>query len=178
MLSALQFIKSIIKVKPDSMSTNSILTDSDDSFLTYYRNLPSNIYYTTDSEYRASIRKIFGIDESNVITPYSSYDKEDMCEPKEMDDISKDETRLDSRTLDGRMDILYNLTYEHDFFSELYESAAGQMLSTDLKIGQAVVCSYDTFAMYHTAIWLYLVRGDVSKNECKELYKYFHSSNI
>lgn len=145
-------------------------------FLVFYRTLPSMIYYSTDAEYRQSIRKVFDITHSTVTTGYSSFDASDMCDPKEMDEVSRDETNINTGLLDTRMEILYNVTYQHDFFNALYLSAAGQMMSTDLKIGQAVVCCYDTFQWYHTAVWVYLVRGDISEKsvpECEKLYKYF-----
>jgi hypothetical protein len=60
-------------------------------------------------------------------------------------------------------------------FKDLYLSAAGRMFSTDLRIGQAVVCSYDTFHLYYSCIWaLYHNKCNIeSLSEYKTLKKWF-----
>jgi hypothetical protein len=64
---------------------------------------------------------------------------------------------LDMDALETGMDKLFLATCEDPIFRTLYEYAAGRMFSTDLKIGQAVLCSYDTFPWYFSCVWHHLM---------------------
>jgi hypothetical protein len=77
----------------------------------------------------------------------------------DLDPISKDEMELDMDALEEGMDILFLATHEDPVFRTLYEYAAGRMFSTDPKIGQAVLCSYDTFPWYFSCVWYYVLES-------------------
>ena len=124
------------------------------SFLTHFRSLNSRISYDSDIEYRKSIRHIFQF-RSDIQTFYSDLKKEDFSE-NEIDPESKDEMDLDMDALEEGMHIIFLTTYDNPLFRTLYEYAAGRMFSTDPKIGQAVLCSYDTFAWYFACIYAFL----------------------
>ena len=73
------------------------------------------------------------------------------------------------------MEEWFKKTMKNKEFQNLYLSAAGRMFSTDLRIGQAVICSYDTFHLYYTCIWhLYNDGIEIAYlDEYKQLQKWF-----
>lgn len=144
-------------------------------FFERYTTLPSYLIYNTNAEYRDVLRKVFNLD-TTKITPYAGLNIEDIYHTELIDDESKDEMLLDSTTLDKHMEYLYDLTKDSYIFKDLYIKAAGRMFSTDMKIGQAIVCSYDTFNMYHTCVWYYLVDPHSLESipEYKKLYNYYN----
>ena len=144
-------------------------------FIEHYKTLPSQISYNNNEEYRRYLRTVFRLD-PNKITPYSSLNLEDIYKQSEIDEESRDEMEFDPDTLDKNMEILFKKTYKIYDFKEIYILAAARMFSTDIKIGQAVLCSYDTFSLYHTCIWYILVDPFMNIEtitEYNELLKYF-----
>ena len=140
-------------------------------FLEYFRGLPSTIVYTTDKEYRDHIRKAFRFD------PKEKYNYNGrLMKLEDLDEISRDEVMFDSKAISKSLDIIFKHTKNDSFFHSLYEHAAGRMFSETLEIGQAVVCSYDTFHWYYSCVWYYL-QGGVSSlsaiQENKKLKDYF-----
>ena len=114
------------------------------------------------------------------MTPYASLSTEDIYSKDEIDEESHDEMLLDSKALDTYMEYLYVLTRNKYEFQELYKKAAGRMFSLDMKIVQAVLCSYDTFVWYHSIVWFYIVDQNTvltSLPEYQKLAKYFDITN-
>ena len=149
-------------------------------FLDYFRSLSPNISYHSDVEYRQHLRRIFRFSPEKR-TYYANLKSEDLglglglgldrnLDFEEMDPISKDEMELDMDALEEGMDRLFLATWEDPLFRTLYEYAAGRMFSTDPKIGQAVLCSYDTFAWYFSCVWHHLV--DSKEKPLVELQEY------
>jgi hypothetical protein len=140
-------------------------------FLEYFKNLPSVIVYATNREYRDRIRKVFRFDPKETY----SYDGKRM-NFEDLDEESKDELMFDSTSMSTSMDMLFHATENDPFFQDLYRHAAGRMFSESLEIGQAVVCSYDTFHLYYSCVWYYLHGGTSSLSaieECRKLKAYF-----
>jgi hypothetical protein len=75
---------------------------------------------------------------------------------QDIDDITKDELNYDEESISRTMDVLFEMTKENSQFRELYELAAGKMLSTDRLTGQAILFSYDYLADFHHCIVAYL----------------------
>jgi hypothetical protein len=46
------------------------------------------------------------------------------------------------------------------FFEDIYLLAAATMFSTDVKIGQTILCSYDFFHLYFTCLWHFFLEKD------------------
>ena len=134
--------------------------------LDYYSTLPSFIVYETNQEYRDCIRLVFRFDPKETFTydgQIQSFDS--------LDEETQDELLFDSKRVYESMDIMYQLTSTSLFFQELYLNAAGRMFSTDPKIGQAVVCAYHTFDLYHACVWYYFFGGTTSLYACGEYSK-------
>ena len=127
------------------------------NYIEYYKNLPSSIVYIDDTEYRNAIRKVFYFDPKKMYT-YNGK----VTNFEQLDSVTKDELNLDSDMIKTSMDALYNATKHESLFQELYLSAAGRMFSTEQEIGHAVLCSYDTFSLYHSCVWHYLHGGVAS----------------
>jgi len=142
-------------------------------YLDYYNTLPSFIVYETNEEYRDCIRLVFRFDPTEKFT----YDGK-LQSFESLDELTQDELLFDSKRVNESMDILYEITHTCAFFRELYLTAAGRMFSTDPKIGQAVVCSYDTFDLYHACVWYYLFGGYTSLHACGEYSKLKSYFNI
>jgi hypothetical protein len=135
-------------------------------YLDYFNTLPSFIVYETNEEYRDCIRLVFRFDPNEKFTydgKLQSFDS--------LDEQTQDELLFDSKRVNESMDTLYEMTTTSSFFRELYLNAAGRMFSTDPKIGQAVVCAYDTFDLYHACVWYYLFGGYTSLTSCAEYSK-------
>ena len=90
--------------------------------------------------------------------------------------FEKDEVFLDSKSITTSMDCIYEHTSIDPHFQELYVKSAGRMFSTDPQIGQAVLCAYDTFMLYYSAVWHFLHGGVSALLNCpeyKKLVSYF-----
>jgi hypothetical protein len=88
--------------------------------------------YSNTNEYRKEMRRIFCMNSSNYPHIDNSIDSE-----------SRDELEYDEKTMSAALDRIYTKTRDHPLFKDIYEKAAGCMLSTDPEIGLAVLCSYD-----------------------------------
>ena len=127
---------------------------------------PSFISYTSDKEYRAQIRQIFRFDPTEKFTYHGK-----MTNFSDMDPVTQDELMFDNKKLSQSMDMLFEDTIAEPFFQDMYLHAAGQMFSTDLKIGQAVLCSYDTFGLYFACVWYFYAGGISGLLMCSEHQK-------
>lgn len=143
------------------------------SFLDKYKQLPSAMIYSDNIEYRNSIRKVFQFD----LNEKYSYDGK-VNNYDELDEISRDELLFDNKSMVNGMNELFYATKKNSIFQDLYKSAAARMFSESMEIGQAVLCSYDTFSWYHTCVWFYLNSGITEVISCAEynnLQKYFEN---
>ena len=100
------------------------------------------IKYSNDFEYRSSLRKVFGMKNSDNLD-------------KDMDDISYDEHDFDMENTSKCLDYVYESTCNNPLFQELYDSAAEKMISVDRSIGLSVLFSYDYFAGFHKCLCCY-----------------------
>lgn len=142
-------------------------------YIEYFKSLPSSIVYTDDKDYRNAIRKVFRFEPNKKYTYDGKLQNYD-----DLDEISKDELLMDSESITTSMDALYNATKNENVFQDLYLKAAGRMFSTDPSIGHAVMCSYDTFYLYHSCVWYYLHGGIASLltiHEFEQLQQYFQN---
>jgi hypothetical protein len=139
------------------------------------KNLPQTIQYSDNKEYRQRFREIFDISES-ARTCYANIE---VSLDKDEDLETKDELNYDTSMMEKGMEEWFLKTNNTEsnplsVFKELYLSAAGRMFSTDLRIGQAVICSYDTFHLYYACIWaLYNNHNIESLSEYQTLRKWF-----
>ena len=86
----------------------------------------------------------------------------------DIDEETRDELTYDEDAISAGMDKLYDFTKDNELFNELYELAAGRMLSTDKYIGQAVLLSYDYLFLFHQCLGSF-VKGVFDKEN--EYYK-------
>ena len=138
-------------------------------FFLHLQTLPSHLPYHSNREYRATIRNVFQF-QPEKRTYYAGLEQSDIVSDKEIDAESKDEMELDMDTFEKGMEFLFLATNSDPLFRKLYEYAAGRMFSTDPRIGQGVICSYDTFSWYFTCIWHYL--QDKNHLEINKLTEY------
>jgi hypothetical protein len=139
------------------------------------KSLPEKIHYSNNKEYRQQIRYFFDICKnarSYYVDISFSDSSSDSAEAE--DDETRDELHYDSSVVETGMKELFNITNNHPQFKELYLYAAGRMFSTDLTIGQAVICSYDTFRLYYTCIWHLIHNNEITNlEEYQQLKKWF-----
>lgn len=138
-------------------------------FIDFYKTLPSWLYYSTNKEYRDTIRKVFRFNETKK-SHYADLKINHVYE-NEYDTETLDELSFDTEQMEKGMQALYEITENQALFQDLYLLAAGRMFSTDPKIGQAVLCSFDYFYEYHTIIWYYLSDGYSSAVKCPSYEK-------
>ena len=136
---------------------------------------PSVISYQSNTEYREWIRKIFHFTKDTK-SYYADLTEKDMASFSTMDAESKDEMEFDMVTMERGLDFLLTATKDDFIFEELYILAAATMISTDIKIGQTVLCSYDFFHLYYTCLWYFFqekTRKIETLPEYKRLYAIF-----
>jgi len=138
-------------------------------FIDFYHSLPSWLYYSTNKEYRDTIRKVFRFNDTKKST-YADMKLNHVYET-DVDEETKDELSFDTAQMERGMQLLYEITCSQALFQELYLLAAGRMFSTDPTIGQAVLCSFDYFSDYHTVVWYYLLDGYSAAVKCPSYEK-------
>jgi len=134
---------------------------------------PPIISYNSNEEYRECIRNIFHFTK-DVKSYYANLTEKDMAST--IDAESKDEMEFDMVTMERGLDFLFTQTKDEFIFKELYILAAATMISTDIKIGQTVLCSYDFFHLYYTCLWYFFqekTRKIETLPEYKRLYAIF-----
>ena len=135
--------------------------------------LPSTFEYTTDLEYRNHLRRVFRFDPKEKYTYQGT-----LVEFSQLDPVTQDELLFDNVSMSSNMDILLEDTMHEDIFKELYMHAAGRMFSTDVKIGQAILCSFDTFNWYFTCTWHFYMGGESAVKICSEYKKLENYFNL
>lgn len=110
---------------------------------TPYDTSVTEISYTDDCEYRATVRRIFRMQQVPV-----NLDTNDA--------ITADEVNFDADAASATMDAIFYQTETHPLFQELFDHAAAKMLSLDRIIGMAVLFSYDYFADFHRCLCVWL----------------------
>ena len=111
---------------------------------------PSSISYKNNKEYRDWIRRVFRFNKDTKIY-YADLTEKEMS--NEIDEESRDEMEFDLDSMQIGLDFLFDNTILSPIFEELYILSAATMFSTDVKIGQSVLCSYDFFYLYYTCLW-------------------------
>ena len=101
-------------------------------------NFNKEVSYTSNQEYRQSMRELFYMNTIEITD--------------DIDDETKDEMDYDMDTISPVMDILFKYTKENPRFGELYELAAALMFSIDPDIGQSVLFSYDNLPLFHSCL--------------------------
>ena len=141
-------------------------------FYSYLETLGPSITYDSNHTYRNTLRSVFMFD-STKKTYFANLESTDFL--AEIDSESRDEMDLDMDALEEGMHLLFVATEHIPAFQELYESAAARMFSTDPKIGQAVLCSYDTFDLYYTCFWHQIItKSDITQlTEYRKLREWF-----
>jgi|LauGreDrversion4_1035100.scaffolds.fasta_scaffold116359_3 NAD(P)H-dependent flavin oxidoreductase YrpB (nitropropane dioxygenase family) len=118
---------------------------------------PSSINYKTNQEYRNWIRRIFHFTK-DAKTYYANLKENDF--ETNIDEESKDEMDYDYDSMKIGLDIILEKTINETIFKEMYTFAAAAMFSTDVKVGQVVLCSYDYFHLYFTCLWFFFLEKD------------------
>lgn len=108
--------------------------------------MPTISQYSDNRSYREAIRQIIGMPDTQYIHNSSDYDDEE----------TGDEQYYDETYMTRFLDDTYALTREHPIFKELYEIAAGKMLSLDHEIGLAVLMSYDYLYFFYGCLLDYM----------------------
>jgi hypothetical protein len=111
---------------------------------------PTNytVSYTDDTEYREAIRHVFRMTCNILVVPSEGDDEG-------IDPVTQDEWNFDTESTAPFLDFVYGATQTHPVFQDLYEVAAGLMLSEDPSIGLAILFSYDYFALFHRVLCAY-----------------------
>lgn len=104
---------------------------------------PTNqiIQYSNDTEFRKSLRELFGMKFQPVI-----------LNDKSLDAISMDESNYDEETTKKWLNWISSQTAECYELNELYKLAAATMISLDRETGLAVLFSFDYFADFHNLL--------------------------
>lgn len=134
-----------------------------------FQHQPSTIKYSNNAEYRACIRRVFEF-KKDVKSYYADLKETDF--DSNLDEESKDEMEFDPLPMQHGLDLIFKNTIDDPYWEEVYLLAAATMFSTDVTIGQAVLCSYDYFAIYYTCLWHFFIDKSTS-SECQQLRAMF-----
>ncbi len=115
--------------------------------------------YSDNTSYRKCMRTLMEMPN----TDYVHTSKE------EIDEETGDEQYYEEESMTKLLDEIYALTSQHHLFKELYEIAAGKMLSLNPEIGLAVLMSYDYLFLFYTCVLEYKSSPD-SFNENTQSY--------
>ena len=108
------------------------------------------LQYCSNEEYRTCLRGIFCMVSPNIAIDDNS----------DIDEITRDEQDYDEASASKTMDFIYEKTFEHVLFQELYDIAASKMISMDRSIGLAVLFSYDYMALFHRCLCCYFTKPE------------------
>ena len=114
--------------------------------------------YTNTTEYRKCLREIFQMKSENFTINKNTYE-----EPP--DEESADELAYDEESTGKVMDFIYSQTSQNPLFQNVYDLAAGFMLSNDRNIGLTVLFSYDYLKEFHDCLVGYLRTPDLFTKE-------------
>lgn len=106
------------------------------------------VTYKNTHDYRNELRRIFLMNSSN----YPLIDDS-------VDDESRDELEYDDKAMSRALDHIYSKTKDNELFQEIYEKAAGCMLSNDPEIGLTILCSYDYLDVFIPCYREYMLNG-------------------
>ena len=137
-----------------------------------FQHHPSTIKYSNNTEYRACIRRIFDFTK-DAKSYYADLTENDF--DNNLDEESKDEMEFDTVNMQHGLDFILNNTVKDNdsYWEDVYLLAAATMFSTDITIGQAVLCSYDYFAIYYTCLWHFFIDKSVPVPEYQQLRAMF-----
>lgn len=111
-----------------------------------YYPIEFRVQYTNDKEYRAIIRTLCNMS-SNILAFVKSEEEVD-----DIDEITRDEWDFDQDAIAKLFDFIDSATGKEPLFDEIYQKAAGFMLSEDSSIGLAVLFSYDYLTVFHPVL--------------------------
>jgi hypothetical protein len=129
--------------------------------------LPS---YTTNTEYRATLRHLFRMDNAQY---------EDKIQElhdhlgDDLDHETKDENEFDEAATSAAMDYIYEKTHDTLVFQIIYRLAAEKMMSLDPQIGLAVCFSYDYLGAFHECIKDFMTNPEAYTQESQS-YQNMH----
>jgi hypothetical protein len=126
---------------------------------TFIYPIHQRIQYSNDTEFRQSIRSVFGMNEQTHIT----------TDPH-LDEISKDEMNFDDTQVEEWTKWVSMETAQCYELQELYKLAAATMMSLDTEIGLAVLFSFDYFKDFHSTLCAYFADRtiDLDMLQCYE----------
>jgi len=101
------------------------------------------IDYSTNTEYRQCCRELFSMDPTKIHQEINKYNE------TELDNETRDEEEYDMDAAINAMDFIFEKTKDHPVFQQLYEKAAGLLLSTNLDHGLPILFSFDYLALFH-----------------------------
>jgi len=101
--------------------------------------------YTTNTEYRECLRRLFSMDPAN-------YPENTRIYAEEWDTETLDEMCYDNETASKIMDFVYEKTKDNELFKKLYDLAAARMISMDREVGLCILFSYDFMDLFHRCV--------------------------
>jgi hypothetical protein len=125
------------------------------------------VHYDNNKTYRETLRRVFFIDSAEVLKELSKT-YENLAD---LDEETIDELTLDIAKMESTMDVLYEMTKDDPRFQNLYDLAGARMFSTDRKIGQSILFSYDYMYLFHSILYLRFFEPEQC-NENHEVYLY------
>lgn len=117
----------------------------------YTQNIPvfheHPVKYSSNTEFRKVFRQITDMDVSKY--------HENIHNLPNIDEETLDEYNFDEASASAFMDKVEAATSHEQLFIQLYELAAAKMISTNIQIGIAVLCSYDYLHLFYPLLCEY-----------------------
>lgn len=135
---------------------------SKQEWIQWLQTCPDAIEYTTDAQYRAHLRSIFGFSPEAVL----KYTDQGLTagyvgdlHTEDRDEVTADEMRFDNWAMTVGLAQWFEWTEDDPNFLELYTHASYKMITINPEVGQCVLCSFDQFAKYYTCVRTFLTTG-------------------
>jgi hypothetical protein len=127
--------------------------------------------YTTNEQYRQSIRILTKMDNTNYNPDIQALEK---ANEEYIDQETRDEMEYDADAISKYLDHVYSITRDNTHFQQLYSKSAASMISTDPEIGLAVLCSYDYLPLFHECM-VSFIRAPDDFHDQNPQYKSLHA---
>jgi len=121
------------------------------------------VSYHDNISYRKCLRDVFNMNETAT-----HHCPTDAIDALDVDQETVDEYLYDEPQFKKVLEEVYKKTIDEVDFEDLYEIAAGFMISTDREVGLTVLFAYDYFQWFHPLLVKYL-NQEPYKNEYRQL---------
>ena len=124
-----------------------------DTFRENFHNIgPQLPAYIEDAEYRSVLRQVFMFDPEKKSHFGDDPDKMNLF-ADDIDETTMDELSYDCDQMRHGLEFMMATGELEPMLKEIYQYAAGKIMSEDIDMGQILLCNYEYFPLYYAVIY-------------------------